>query len=83
MKTQEYWVWRLVHQDGHFLIPRADPMVHEVMFDFIFKTKEDAIEALELWDAQEEAQEEGWVLCYETTAPTCKMLPDGTLKELS
>jgi hypothetical protein len=54
------------------LTPRSDPMEHEYPMDLLFENEQEALEALETYDAEQEASEEGWVLCEKTIKPLRK-----------
>lgn len=69
-KAERWLTWKVpTVADGpgknelRLLTPRSDPYEHEYPMDLLFETEQEALEALDLYDAQEEATEEGWVLC--------------------
>ena len=54
------------------LTPRGDPMEHEYPMDLLFETEQEAMDALENYEAEDEARDEGWVLCEMTLTPKRK-----------
>jgi len=77
-KPERFLTWRVpVLCDGEktprLLVPRGDPFEHETAMDLLFDTEEQAIEALEDYDAEEEAKEAGWVLCESVVTPLRKV----------
>ena len=72
MTMEQYFTWREhVQVDGEdsprLLVPRSDPDEYEYPFDFLYESKEKAIEGIKEYEAQDEA--EGWVLCKLTLEP--------------
>jgi hypothetical protein len=76
--TENWYCWRVLtiprdeetgeamEETPRLLVPWSDPNKHEFAFDFIFQTPEKARKGLETWGAEDDAVEEGWVLCRQT-----------------
>jgi len=64
------WRWPVVW-DGkqRLLVPRANPEEYEFPMDLMFDSEEKAVEALAQYGCEEEAQEQGWVLCEQIERP--------------
>jgi hypothetical protein len=76
-KAERWLTWKVPvlleeEEAPRLLTPRSDPMEHEHPMDLLFETEQEALSALENYDAEEEAREEGWVLCELTLTPIRK-----------
>jgi hypothetical protein len=74
LEKEVYYCWRMVclakigdKSEKRFITPWGDPRRYEHAFNFLFVTPEEAIQALNNWGAEDDAREESWVLCRETT----------------
>lgn len=73
-KPERWLTWKvptlLEEEDTpRLLTPRSDPMEHEHPMDLLFENEQEALNALETFDAEDEAREEGWVLCEFVLTP--------------
>lgn len=72
-RKEVHFVWREFAQvEGgpkRLLVPWSDPNKHEFAFDFLFKTRQEAIEGLDTWGAKADAEENNWILCKMTLEP--------------
>ena len=76
-KSERWLAWKVPticegEDTLRLLTPRGDPMEHEDSMDLLFETEQEAFDALEFYDAEDEARDEGWVLCEMTLTPTRK-----------
>ncbi len=77
MKTEKYFTWkeyaRVEGEDSpRLLVPRANPDLYEYPWDYIYKSKEEAIQHLKDYgpeDEYEDKETENWVLCKVTVEP--------------
>lgn len=79
LTAEKYLCWRVPFNDGgvmRLLVPRGDTTEHEYPMDLLFDTEEEADEALETYEAVEEAREEGWVLCRSEVIPIRMVFPE-------
>ena len=64
--SSTFYEWKIIirEEDGseRLITPRSNPQEHEHPFDLIFETPGQAKQALEDWDVEKEACEEGWVM---------------------
>ena len=72
-RTETWYTWKVPVDDlddpvypSRLLTPHADPYVYESPFDLLFETPEDAFDVLHEYEYEDEAAEEGWLLCKET-----------------
>ena len=76
-KPERWLTWKvptlLPDEDApRLLTPRSDPMEHECPMDLLFDNEQQALDALESFEAEDEARDEGWVLCEMTLTPMRK-----------
>jgi len=76
-KAERYLTWKVPFTDEEgtlrLLTPRGDPMEHESAMDLLFDSEKQALEALVDYDAEDEARDEGWVLCERVLTPIRKV----------
>ena len=66
-----WYTWRVLRKvDGEetqrLLVPWSDPHQYEFAFDFIYTTTDEAYKGLKTMGAEDDAHEEGWILCHMT-----------------
>jgi hypothetical protein len=69
---ESYLTWRVpVVMDGEprLLVPHSDPYEYEFPFDLLFDDEEHALRVLRDYGYEEEADEQGWVLCSSVCTP--------------
>ena len=72
--AETWYTWRVPktvegETEKRLLVPWSNPREHEFAFDFIYNTPEDAKEGLKTMGAEDDANEEGWILCMMTLTP--------------
>ena len=68
---EAWYTWRVLgtvegEETQRLLVPWSDPHQYEFAFDFLYKTPEQAREGLKTMGAEDDAHEEGWILCHMT-----------------
>jgi hypothetical protein len=85
--TETWYTWRILatvegETTRRLLVPWSDPHKHEFAFDFIYKTPEEAREGLKTMGAEDDAEEEGWILCKKTLIPIERLQGEPTPRPL-
>ncbi len=77
--AETWFVWKFVGRDvdlePRLFTPHTDPKVYEHPFNFLWKTEEEAFEALKEFGHEKEAANNEWILCQVTFVPVAQMLP--------
>ena len=61
LPTRSYFTWKLCKGDRYYT-PQADPRKYEHPFDYLFDSRDEALNALSDFDVLEDATDQEWVL---------------------
>ena len=72
MSPDVTYVWMKPKTVGgitRLITPWCDGFEHEHPFNYVFESREEALEGLEIYNAKDDADSEKWILCRMTVAP--------------